>query len=38
MSWYLANEHGVIGQFASGGGMVDLAAAVTKYGNPALKQ
>jgi len=35
MSWYLANEKELVGQFASGGGFADLRKAAQSY--PALK-
>lgn len=34
MSWYLANEDGIIGQFASGKGLSDLTSTLAAY--PAL--
>ena len=37
MSWYLANEDGIIDQFASGGGLHDLRIAIEAGNYPALQ-
>ena len=37
MSWYLANEDGIIDQFASVMGLHDLREAAGEHGTPALK-
>ena len=37
MSWYLANEDGIIDQFASVMGLHDLREAAVEHGTPALK-